>query len=74
MRNKNGYRNFSLGDIIILEGKKYKFIEVDGEDYMLKGMNGAEDRCVRAYYIQQFIKINEETKKVTTWEFKFEKE
>ena len=51
MRNKNGYRNFSFGDVIILEDKKYRFIEVDGEDYMLKGMNGAEDRCVRAYYI-----------------------
>jgi hypothetical protein len=72
MNKKNGYRNFSFGDIIILNGKKYKFIELDGEDYFLKGMNGNDDINIRAYYIDKFIKKGEEQKKVTTWEFTME--
>jgi hypothetical protein len=70
MNKKNGYRNFSFGDIIIFQGKKYKFIELDGEDYMLKGMNGNEDTYLRAYYVDEFIKIKEEPKIVRTYEFK----
>jgi hypothetical protein len=68
MKNKNGYRNFSFGDILIYEGKKYRFIELDGEDYILKGMNGNDDTCIRAYYPYNFKKIKEEQKKITTWE------
>ena len=69
MNKKNGYRNFSFGDIIIFQGKKYRFVELDGEDYILKGMNGNEDTYVRAYYIDKFIKVKEEDKKIRTYEF-----
>jgi hypothetical protein len=71
---KNGFRNFSFGDIIILEGKKYRFIELDGEDYILKGMNGVEDTYTRAYYWNKHTKVKEEMKKVTTYEFGYDKE
>lgn len=73
MKNKNGYRNFSFGDIIIFQGKKYRFIELNGEDYMLMGMNGAEDTYIRAYYDIDFKKVAEETKTVRTYEWKFKK-
>lgn len=69
MNKKNGYRNFSFGDIILFKGKKYRFIELNGEDYMLKGMDGAEDTYVRAYYDIKFTKIGEETKTINKYEW-----
>jgi hypothetical protein len=70
METKNGYKDFNYGDIIIFKDKKYKFIEINGEDYMLKGIGKTADIYLRAYYNYDFIKVKEEIKTVTTWEWK----
>lgn len=37
---------------------------------ILKGMNGAEDTYIRAYYDIEFKKVSEETKTVRAYEWK----
>lgn len=83
MNTVNGYRNFSFGDIIIFtdkdihkkwKNKKFKFIEIDGEDYILYDTKERETVNVRAYYFNKFVKIKEEQKKITTWELSNEGE
>lgn len=80
MRKVNGYRNFSFGDIIIFtdedinkkwRNKKFKFIKIDGEDYILYDTKEKETVNVRAYYFNEFEKVDEEEKKITTWELSF---
>lgn len=83
MNTVNGYRNFSFGDIIIFtdkdihkkwKNKKFKFIEIDGEDYILYDTKERETVNIRAYYFNKFVKIKEEQKKITTWELSNESE
>lgn len=82
MMNKvNSYRNFSFGDTIIFtdkdidkkwKNKKFKFIKVDGEDYIFYDIKERDVVNIRAYYFNKFIKVKEEQKKITTWEFSYD--
>jgi hypothetical protein len=81
MKKVNGFRNFSFGDIITFgdddivekfKNKKFKFIEVNGEDYFLYDIKEKDITHVRAYYFKKFVKKSEETKKITTWELSSE--
>ena len=77
MNKVNGYRNFSFGDIIkftdkdidkTFKNKEFKFIKVDGEDYLLYDIKEKDTITIRAYYFNKFVKVKEEQKKITTWE------
>lgn len=81
MNKVNGYRNFSFGDIIIFtdynknwKNRKFKFIKVDGEDYILYDTKEKDTVNVRAYYFNKYIKIEEVQKKITTWEISYNTE
>jgi hypothetical protein len=77
MNKVNGYRNFSFGDIIkftdkdidkTFKNKEFKFIKVDGEDYLLYDIKEKDTITIRAYYFNKFVKVKEEQQKITTWE------
>lgn len=77
MNKVNGYRNFSFGDIIkftdkdidkTFKNKEFKFIKVDGEDYLLYDIKEKNIITIRAYYFNKFVKVKEKQKKITTWE------
>jgi hypothetical protein len=81
MNKVNGYRNFSFGDIIKFtdkdidkrfKNKEFKFIKVDGEDYLLYDVKEKDTITIRAYYFNKFVKVKEEQKKITTWELSYE--
>lgn len=81
MNKVNGYRNFCFGDIIkftdkdidkIFKNKEFKFIKVDGEDYLLYDVKEKDTITIRAYYFNKFVKVKEEQKKITTWEISYE--
>jgi len=83
MNKVNGYRNFSFGDIIkftdkdidkTFKNKEFKFIKVDGEDYLLYNIKEKDTITIRAYYFNKFVKVKEEQKKITTWEISYEDE
>ena len=80
MKTVNGYRNFSFGDIIKFtdndidkkyKNKDFRFIKVDGEDYMFYGVKQKDIITIRAYYFNTFIKTTEEQQIITTWEFSY---
>lgn len=81
MNKVKGYRNFSFGDIIkftdkdidkTFKNKEFKFIKVDGEDYLLYDVKEKDTITIRAYYFNKFIKVKDEQKKITTWEISHE--
>lgn len=83
MDKVNGYRNFSFGDTIkftdedinkTFKNKEFKFIKVDGEDYLLYDIKEKDTITIRAYYFNKFVKVKEEQKKITTWEISYENE
>ena len=83
MNKVNGYRNFSFGDIIkftdkdidkTFKNKEFKFIKVDGEDYLLYDIKEKDTITIRAYYFNKFVTVKEEQKKITTWEISYENE
>jgi hypothetical protein len=63
--------NFKFGDIIQFKRRKYRFINLQGEDYFLWDIEKKDSIHIREYYISKFKKLGEDISPTPIYRWSF---